>query len=74
VLLYWVGVAAAVTCLALSFTVNTQFVSQFEYAGIPLPIFAGILSVAAFLGAEYGEAYFETRVAEDPVQALQSEA
>jgi hypothetical protein len=67
VLLYWVGVVAAVACLALSLV-------RFAYSGIPLPIFAGILSIAAFIGAEYTDADFETLVADDPLPTLQPEA
>jgi hypothetical protein len=49
---YWCGVIAALACVALVLSSNTQFGGRFEHAPLPLSWLMGLISIAAFIGAE----------------------
>jgi hypothetical protein len=53
VLFYWIGVICAFVCLALVLSGNTDAIWRFEHTGVPLSWTMGVLSVGAFLAAEF---------------------
>jgi hypothetical protein len=68
---YWLGVALAGACLVLILARNPELVWQFNQTGIPLSWIAGVVSILAFLAAEYYDAApveSETELAPEALQ------
>ena len=49
---YWCGMLAAVACVTLVLSSNTQLGWRFEHAQLPSSWLMGLISIAAFLAAE----------------------
>ena len=50
---YWVGVILALACVVLIWTRNTGSAWRFDRFDLPASWLAGLMSIVAFLGAEY---------------------